>query len=185
MTSPEPKILGLDPGLAATGYGLVAMSPGVFRFIAEGTFRTVKDPSLNKTDDARTRIDTIAVRLHELLDQTTPDLISVEAFVFFGAGSDRNKHSSSTSTPRVIGSIQEVARARAIPMVEISTQSIKKAVVGRAKGVSKNSVKRSVQLHLGLTPRSAHTGDALAAAIAGGARMRDLFRNGVNATVAK
>lgn len=79
--------------------------------------------------------------------------------------------SSATTTGRILGMINEVAAGYDIRTEELTTQSIKKLVVGRAgskaKPVDKKLVMQYVSKILGIQPKSGHTSDALAAAIAG------------------
>lgn len=75
----EPlRILGIDPGTASVGYGLVDFSgKNCFNLIASGVIRTHKDQPSGQ------RLKIIRQDLIELINEFAPDVASVEALFFF------------------------------------------------------------------------------------------------------
>jgi crossover junction endodeoxyribonuclease RuvC len=66
------RVLGVDPGSAVTGFGVVEGAPGNFRYIVSGTIRT-------RTGDAMPeRLRTIHSRLLEIIDEFAPEAVSLE-----------------------------------------------------------------------------------------------------------
>jgi Holliday junction resolvasome RuvABC endonuclease subunit len=169
-----PVILGLDPGIATTGFGAVIVTPGSVRHLFEDSMSTKRDNSKTKTDDTRCRVALFSVRLHEIIEHLRPSFAVIEQFSPHGGAGPR---SMSTSTPRLIGMMHEALRAHGVAAAEVHTRTIKRLVIGRGgdkkRKVGKDDTKRAVCLHLGITPRNEHTGDALAAAIAGSALLRE------------
>ena len=71
-------IMGIDPGTATVGYGVVQFTPrDSFEYIASGTIQTPSTMSAGK------RLNMIRVDLLEIIDQFKPDILSVEAIFFF------------------------------------------------------------------------------------------------------
>lgn len=66
------RVIGVDPGSAVTGYGVVEGNAGKFRCIDSGTIRT------RHQDSAPVRLRTIFERLTGLLEEHIPDAISLE-----------------------------------------------------------------------------------------------------------
>lgn len=172
----DPVILGIDPGIGTTGLGAIRAKKARPEYIAEFGIITKREKKLTKTVDAIKRVREISRLLDQVIEAVEPSLISMETFVFFSPERGGMGGSSATTTGRILGMIHEKAGHRGIPVVELTTQRIKALVVGHAGGkrnpVNKDVVKRHVQMILGITPRSGHTSDALAAALAGQAYLR-------------
>ena len=162
------KILGVDPGLAALGYGVIDAGGHGLALVALGVLRTKREPGLAIGRDLAGRIDTLASAFEALVDRHRPESAAIEEFRFYG-----KSVTSSLQIANVVGMLREVLRARAIPTAEYSAQAIKRAVTGRANA-DKALVQRFVKLHLGMTelPRPEHAADALAAAITHSQRSR-------------
>lgn len=160
-------ILGLDPGLAALGWGVVVFEGARPRWRAHGVLRTVRESGRTKGVDLAARIEVLATQLTALLDAQNPVLAAMEEFRFYGRGVR-----SSLQLANVTGMVREALCARSIPVVEYSAQSIKKAVAASARA-DKGTVQRAVQRVLGLRalPRPNHAADALAAALTRGFRL--------------
>ena len=156
-------ILGLDPGLANFGYGVVLDRPRGPLWLRDGVIRTKLDKSRGVMKDQRIRIGEISERLHELIDEVEPVFCCFEQFKF------NHQATQSTGTyalMRVIGRLDEILAAHGLPSIELPTQQIKKIVTGRGR-CQKPHVRRAITATLDYTPKNEHTTDALAAAIAG------------------
>ena len=147
-------VLGIDPGLSTTGYGLVASEGARLRAVAAGAIRTA--PSL---PDAP-RLAELFADLEALLAQYHPDEMALEQ-VFV----NRNLQTA-TAVGRAVG-VALLAAARAeVPVFEYTPSAVKMAVTGSGDA-AKDRVQALVARRLGLTaaPRPADAADALAVAI--------------------
>ena len=149
------RILGLDPGTATVGYGLIEIEDGQPSLVTYGVLST--SPEDGST--AR-RLQLVYQGLNELLEQYRPDAAAVEE-LFFG----RN-----ITTAIRVGQARGVlllALANAgIPVAEYSPPKIKEAVSGYGKA-SKQQVQFMVQnmLDLDEIPRPDDAADGLAVAL--------------------
>ena len=148
------RVLGIDPGTVATGYGLVELRGGALQAITFGAISTRANIPFAQ------RLLHIYRELRTLLTRTHPDCAAVEA-VFFA----RN-----VQTALRLGQARGVAllalAQEAVEIHEYSALEVKQAVTsyGRAE---KGQVQEMVRLLLGLpeTPSPADAADALAVAI--------------------
>ena len=147
------RILGIDPGSVATGYGVVERSGADVRHVAHGTLRPPRAATL------AARLAAIQDGLREVIAAHRPDAVVVEQ-VFVA---------SNARAALVLGQARGVALAAAsaagLPVEELSPQDVKRAVVGHG-AAPKAQVQRMVQRLL--TLRSAppqDAADALAAAL--------------------
>ena len=148
------RILGLDPGTATTGYGIIDVEDGVFMPVTYGVIKT--SPKMEMPN----RLQIIQQDLQALLDEYQPDSVGVEE-VFFG----RN-----VTTAITVGQARGVllltlANAN-LPIGEYSPPKIKDAVTGYGKA-DKQQVQLMVRnlLDLEETPRPDDAADGLAVAI--------------------
>lgn len=160
-------ILGIDPGLAALGFGFLRADGPSITPVRYGVLRTKKRPGLPVGRDMALRVDELARAVAALIDAEPPSAAAIEEFRFYGKAV-----TSSLQLSNVVGMLREVLRARGIPCVEYSAQHIKRAVTGNGNA-DKRAVQRMVQLRLALPkpPRPEHAADALAAAITYAARL--------------
>lgn len=148
------RILGLDPGTATTGYGVVDAIDGRLSAVAYGVITT---PAHTETAG---RLQHIYQAVEELLTTYRPDTAAIEE-VFFG----RN-----ITTAIAVGQARGVlllALANAhVPMAEYSPPQVKDAVTGYGKA-AKNQVQMMVQnlLELDALPQPDDAADGLAVAI--------------------
>lgn len=148
------RILGLDPGTATTGYGIIDTIDGDMKTVVYGVFSTSAD------DSTPNRLQSIFNQLNDLLSAHRPESAAVEQ-VFFG----RN-----ITTAIQVGQARGVmllALANAgISVSEYSPPKIKEAVTGYGKA-DKSQVQMMVRhlLNLEETPRPDDAADALAVAI--------------------
>lgn len=147
-------VLGVDPGTAALGYGLVERTGSRLRAVDYGAFRTSADLPLPE------RLQAIHAFLAELIELHGPALVGVE----------RVFHSRNVQTALAVGHARGVvllAAAQAgIPVREATPNEVKMAVAGYG-AADKEQVKGMVGVILGLPepPDQDDAADALAVAI--------------------
>ncbi len=148
------RVLGIDPGTANTGYGVVTRSPGRMQAMASGVIETSPRAPLER------RLADIHARVCELLDEHEPDAVAVED-LFFGANAR-----SAFAVGQARGVVLLAAGQRAIPCAAYTPQQVKGAVCGSGRA-NKDQVGRMVRALLGLAgvPKADHTSDALAVAV--------------------
>ena len=153
--SEEVIILGIDPGTAATGYGVVTRrSGGAVSLVECGVIRTsAKEPLAN-------RIREIFEAVGGLIERHEPLAVSVED-VFHGKNAQ-----SALKLGHARGVILLAAALREVSIAEYAPRQIKKAVVGTGNA-SKEQVAFMVkqQLRLKDVPTPADAADGVAAAL--------------------
>lgn len=149
------RIIGLDPGLGASGWGVIDVSGNHLRFVACGVIRT--DAKL----DLAQRLVQINQGLAAVIGEQRPDEAAVEeTFV------NRNP-ASALKLGQARGVVLLAAATGGMPVAEYPPNVIKKSVVG-AGHAAKQQVQMMVRMLLpgiGETPMGADAADALAAAI--------------------
>ena len=147
-------VLGIDPGLANTGYGVVARRGGRLVALDGGCIETRAGLA------AEVRLALIHARVAELLDEHEPDAVALEE-LYFGANAR-----SAFAVGQARGVVMLAAGQRAIPCSGYTPQQVKGAVCGTGRA-AKGQVGRMVQALLGLVevPTPDHAADALAVAI--------------------
>jgi crossover junction endodeoxyribonuclease RuvC len=146
-------ILGVDPGTAATGYGIVERTGAHLRAVDYGTFET---PS---TWELPQRLLAIHEAMAELITTHRPELVAVERLFF-----NRNAQSA-FAVGQARGAVLLAAAQRGIAVHEYGPHEVKMAVTGYGRA-DKGQVQRMVQVVLGMAamPRP-DAADALAVAI--------------------
>ena len=147
------RILGIDPGSSATGYGVVDRLGSGLRHVTHGVLRPIKNAS------SADRLAYLHTEISRIVVEERPEMCVVEQ-VFVA---------SSPRSALVLGQARGVALAalgtRGIPVKEISARAVKKAVVGTG-AATKAQVQAMVVRLLGLTDTPpADASDALAIAI--------------------
>jgi crossover junction endodeoxyribonuclease RuvC len=156
-------VLGIDPGVANTGYGVVARQSGRMVALDGGVVETAPGR------DAAARLAAIHERVGALLDAYHPDAVALED-VYFGINAR-----SAFAVGQARGVVMLAAGQRGLPCASYTPQQIKAAVCGSGRA-QKGQVQRMVQRLLSLAelPAPDHAADALAVAIchANGAALR-------------
>jgi len=159
------RVLGIDPGTAVTGWGVVERRGGAFVHLAHGTIATARGDALPR------KLIAIHGMLAQRCAQWTPHTLALEKS-FVG----RNVQSA-FRLGEVRGVAMLVAAALDLPVAEYSPAEVKLAVTGTG-GADKRQVARAVARDLALVATSvrADAADALAIAICHlqSARMRQL-----------
>jgi crossover junction endodeoxyribonuclease RuvC len=147
-------VLGVDPGTAMTGYGLVERRGSSLRLIEYGCLQT---PS---TDPLPQRLLQIHDALERLVEAHNPDLFGVERLFF-------NKNvQTAFAVGQARGVALLVAARHGLPVLEFGPHEVKVAVTGYGRA-PKEQVQKMVQALLGMSvlPRPDDAADALAVAI--------------------
>lgn len=149
-------LIGFDPGLAHTGWGVIEDASGRFRLREYGVIET------SASRPTAERLMTIGDAVADLLTRFSPDSASMEKLFF---AKNRTSAIPVAETCGVI--LAETARKR-IPVCELTPIQIKQSVTGDGRA-EKEAVQIMVRrlLNLKENPRPDHAADALAAAIAG------------------
>ncbi|MDQ4081790.1 MAG: crossover junction endodeoxyribonuclease RuvC [Actinomycetota bacterium] len=148
------KVLGIDPGTAACGYGIVSQDAGRLRALDHGWWRTAsRERPERRLREIFERVDAL-VRAHE------PDVaVLEESFV----GVDAR---TALSVGQARGAVLVACALADVPCVEYPPAHVKQAVCGYGRA-DKAQVQRMVKAILALdrAPSPHHAADALAVAI--------------------
>ena len=148
------RILGIDPGIAETGWGVIEAEGSKFRSIDYGFIKTT--PS----DTKGHRLMVIFSTIRQIIDQYKPEKASVED-IFFA----RNKLSA-IPVAEAKGVILLAMESKEIDTFVFTPLQIKQTLTGNGRA-EKNQVQEMVKLLLGIKEKIKpdHAADALAAAI--------------------
>ena len=161
-------ILGIDPGYAIVGFGLVESQGTRQKLVACGAINTPAGVRLSA------RLWQIANDLEELIVQFKPDALAIEELFF------NNNVTTGIGVAQARGVILMTAEKLGLPIYEYNPSQVKQAVVGYGKA-EKKQVMAMVALLLGLPkpPKPDDTADALAIAIchahSGASRLAQYF----------
>jgi crossover junction endodeoxyribonuclease RuvC len=147
-------VLGIDPGTAALGYGIVERSGGALRAVDHGCLTT--SPELPLAE----RLLAIHARVAELIELHVPSVVAVER-VFFS----RNAQTA-MAVGHARGVVLLAAAQAGVLVAEATPNEVKSAVAGYG-AADKEQVSRMVALVLGMTarPEPDDAADALAVAV--------------------
>jgi crossover junction endodeoxyribonuclease RuvC len=148
------RVLGIDPGTASTGFGIVESRAHRLSTVCGGVISTSAGSPLEQ------RLAAIAASIGDLLEEHAPDALAIEE-VYFG----RNVRSA-FAVGQARGAVLASAGGRDIPCFSYTPQAVKLAVCGSG-AAGKDQVQRMVGALLSLPepPKSDHAADALALAI--------------------
>ena len=154
-------ILGIDPGTANTGYGIINDNKEL-TYIHHGVIKT------SPKDCAGERLRQINNQISHLIKEYSPDILAIETIYFF--------INAKTAMPvsQAKGSILLTAAKKKIPVKEFSPLTIKLITTGSGKA-KKKDVQLAVQkiLQLKNVPKPDHAADALAVAITCIAKLKE------------
>jgi crossover junction endodeoxyribonuclease RuvC len=154
MTDPR-VVIGVDPGLAATGYGLVREHPdGSLEYLGHGVIKT------SSQENDPQRLLSLYQELKRVVEQHRPDSCAVEKLFM-----QRNVKTAIRVGEGRGAALVALASAD-LPLREYTPSEIKQAVVGYGNA-DKNQVQEMVKLLLNMQelPRPDDAADALAVAI--------------------
>lgn len=151
------RILGIDPGFATIGFGLISSERGAFRLLQYGTITTPANLEFSK------RLVMIYDDMTSLLEALRPDAVAVEE-LFWG-------HNVTTGIGVSHGRgviLLAVAKA-GIPLFEYTPMQVKQAVVGYGKAEKRQVMDMTRRLlKIDRVPRPDDAADALALALCHG-----------------
>ena len=147
-------VLGIDPGTAALGYGIIERTGGRLRAIDHGCFETSPDLPLPE------RLLAIHAMVSDLIALHAPDLVGVERLFF-----SRNAQTA-FAVGQARGVVLLAAAGHKVPVRDATPNEVKSAVAGYG-AADKEQVSRMVQviLELAARPTPDDAADALAVAI--------------------
>lgn len=147
-------VLGIDPGTANTGYGVVQRRSGRLTALDGGVITTRPEAP------PQIRLAAIYRRVGDLLDEHSVAVVALED-IFFGQNAG-----SAFAVGQARGAVMAAAGERRLEVASYTPQQIKHAVTGSGRA-EKDQVARMVQMLLSLDapPHPDHAADALAIAI--------------------
>ena len=153
-------ILGIDPGLATIGFGLVMKNGEKYRALEYGAITTAPKQMIEK------RLAEIYDSMIEILTKYKPDCMAIEEIFF------NNNITTAIDVSMARGVILLAAQKCGVDIYEYTPLEVKSSVVGYGRA-EKQQVQYMVRLLLGLneTPKPDDTADALALALCHGLRM--------------
>jgi len=147
-------ILGIDPGLAFTGYGVIAVDGSSYRHLGHGVIGT------SPQEDMGSRLVRLHLGLEEVLEAYRPQESSVELIYF--------AKNSKTAIPvaQARGVVLYTLAARGIPIAEYTPLQLKQALIGRGRA-EKRQIQEMLKIlfRLESVPAPDHAADALALAV--------------------
>jgi len=153
-----PRILGIDPGLQITGYGVIEGSSSAPKVCEAGVVSTTDE---SDASDLAQRVRSLYEGILEVIDQFHPQSVAVEQLY---------AHYEHPRTAILMGHARGViflaAAQRDLPVVSYNATRIKKSITGNGRA-SKEQVQRTIQRELGLVqlPEPPDVADALAVAL--------------------
>jgi crossover junction endodeoxyribonuclease RuvC len=148
-------VIGIDPGLARLGYGIIEVVNGENRPVCYGCIETS-----GKTLSPAGRLLNIFTDVGVLLDKYQPGHLSLEKLFF------QKNISSAMAVSEVRGIVLLAAEQRNIPVTEYTPNQVKQAITGSGKA-DKRQVQEMITrlLRLEETPRPDDAADALSIAL--------------------
>lgn len=148
------KILGIDPGTATTGFGVIEKSGPKYKFVDAGVITTLPEISMPN------RLSEIYGGLNEIISHHKPDCMAVELLFF------ATNVTTAISVGQARGVVLLAAGEHRLPIGEYTPLQIKQAVTGYGKA-DKKQIQEMVKMLLGLSgiPKPDDAADGLAIAI--------------------
>ena len=148
------RILGIDPGIAIVGFGLIEADRGRTQLLNYGAITTPAGLPLAR------RLVQIEQDMEALIAQLKPDAIAVEELFF------SNNITTGIAVAHGRGIILCTAEKSGVPLYEYTPMQVKQAITGYGKAVKKQVQEMTrILLHLPAVPKPDDTADALAMAI--------------------
>ena len=147
-------ILGLDPGLADTGFGCIRKNQNTLTVLEYGNIKT------KKHDNFPARLQEISLRISNVIDTYKPDYIAVEEIFFY------KNVKTAMNVGQARGAILLTCQRYQIPIFEYTPLEIKQAIVGYGRA-EKHQIQEMVKiiLRMKVLPKPDDAADAIACAI--------------------
>ena len=151
------RLIGIDPGLNTTGYGIVVCCPDGVKLVEAGVIRMPR----NEGENLPARLESLFVELRRVIEEFNPQAMCLEEVY---------SHASYPRTAILMGHARGViclaARLAGIPVLSFSAKRVKQSVTGNGNA-SKIQVQRAVQNYFSLhrVPYPPDVADALAVAL--------------------
>ncbi len=158
--STTKRILGLDPGLAILGFGVIEYEPAEMRALSPNIktidYGVVKTTPRTEMGD---RLCTIYDDLHSVIDEYKPNLVAIEKLFFYRMG-------NTIVVAQARGVVMLVIAQRKLPFVEYTPAQIKQSVTGHGNA-DKVEVQDAItrELKLESVPKPDDAADGLAVAL--------------------
>ena len=147
-------ILGIDPGYAIVGFGLIEANRGKYRMTACGAINTQAGVRLPA------RLWQIATDLEDLIGQFHPDVMAIEELFF------NQNVTTGIGVAQARGVILMTAERLGLPVCEYNPSQVKQAVVGYGKAEKRQVMDMTRRLlNLNAVPKPDDAADAVAVAL--------------------
>lgn len=151
------RILGIDPGYAIVGYGVLDYSGGRFSIVGFGAITTSADMDFNR------RLKVIYDDMTEIIETYKPDEMGIEKLFF------NTNEKTAIDVAQARGVTLLPAIMRNIPIYEYTPLQVKCSIVGYGRAEKKQVQEMTkTMLHLKAVPKPDDTADAVAIAITHG-----------------
>ena len=148
------RILGIDPGFATIGFGLITAERGRVHMVTYGAITTPAGLPLSK------RLYQISCDMEELISKLKPDVIAIEELFF------NTNITTGIAVAHGRGVILCAAEKCGVPLYEYTPSQVKLAVVGYGKAEKRQVMDMTKRLlHLEKIPRPDDAADGLALAL--------------------
>lgn len=148
------RILGIDPGIAIVGWGVIDFERSVAHAVA---YDSIQTPS---TDSVCRRLLTIDERISEIIETYHPDAMAIEELFW------NTNQTTGIIVAEARGVLLTAATRRGVPVFEYTPLQVKQAVVGYGRAEKKQVITMVTQfLKLEKPPKPDDTADALAIAL--------------------
>lgn len=148
------RIIGIDPGYAIVGFGVIEYNKASFKAIQYGAVTTPADMDFNS------RLKVIYDDVSYILDSLKPEYLAIERLYF------TTNQKTAIDVAEARGVILLAARQREIPIFEYTPLQVKQSVTGYGKAIKKQVQEMTKRiLNLPEIPKPDDTADALAIAV--------------------
>lgn len=147
-------ILGIDPGTAITGFGVIRCVKKQIKLLEHGSIKT------SNHNDSPYRLNLIHQETLKVIQKHKPEILAIESLFF------NTNAKSASAVGQAIGVIKLAAAKKKIKVFEYPPLKVKMKLVGNGRA-EKSQVQSKVRkaLRLRKIPRPTHAADALAVAI--------------------
>jgi crossover junction endodeoxyribonuclease RuvC len=151
------RVIGIDPGLNVTGYGIVLCRAGEVKLLEAGVIRLPRSHGANLPE----RLESLFAELRQVIEEFKPQAMCLEEVY---------SHATYPRTSILMGHARGViclaAQLAGIPVLSFSAKRVKQSITGNGNA-SKLQVQRAVQNYFSLhrVPYPPDVADALAVAL--------------------